>query len=203
MFRKLALWRSTRGRYSAASPCGPKHTEVGLALVQPGGMVTSTGAPVGHGEPCKMGKCAFLAVKGWVLKGPWAGGGRPWAGRAGQPWSAGRPWADRTAGQTARSPPGPRGEPRKAAKVRPEKRGGVPGVRPPCSRGCLCRLRRGCLRVGTRVRMESRVVGSAGFLPGTPAGAQGSPGARGEPGNMALLPSTLRTFFCIRTQKDM
>ena len=65
--------RSTRGRYSVASPCGLKDREAGLALVQPGGVVTSTGAPVRHGEPCKMGKCALLAVKGWVLKGSWAG----------------------------------------------------------------------------------------------------------------------------------
>ena len=48
--------------------------------------------------------------------------------------------------------------------------------------------------MGARVRMESRVVGSAGFWPGTPAGARGSPGPRGEPGNTALLPSALRTF---------
>ena len=156
---------------------------------------------MGTGSPAKWANVRFgstrVGIKGAV--GGWAEavGGSGWTALVGRT-ALGRP----NGRADSQVPPGPRGEPRKTAKVRPEKRGGVPGVRPPCSRGCLCRLRRGCLRVGTRVRMESRVVGSAGFLPGTPAGAQGSPGARGEPGNMALLPSALRTFFCIRTQKD-
>ena len=50
----------------------------------------------------------------------------------------------------------------------------------------------GCLSVGTRVRMESRVVGVAGFGPATPVGAQGSLGRRGEPGKTGFLLSTLR-----------
>ena len=54
--------------------------------------------------------------------------------------------------------------------------------------------------MGTRVRMESRVVGTAGFWPGTPVGAQGSPGPRGEPGNTALFLSALRNV-CVHTQE--
>ena len=48
--------------------------------------------------------------------------------------------------------------------------------------GLMGKILEGCLSVGTRVRMESRVVGVAGFGPGTPVGAQGSLGPRGEPG---------------------
>ena len=53
----------------------------------------------------------------------------------------------------------------------------------------------GCLSVGPRVRMESRVVAVAGFGPGIPVGAQGSLGARGEPGKRAFSLSTLRRFY--------
>ena len=56
----------------------------------------------------------------------------------------------------------------------------------------------GCLRVGARVQTESRVVGFAGFWPGTPGGGPGSPGPPGKPGNVALclfLLSTLRRFY--------
>ena len=49
--------------------------------------------------------------------------------------------------------------------------------------------------MGTRVRMESQVVGVAGFGPGTPVGARGSLGPRGEPGKTTLSLSTLRRFY--------
>ena len=39
--------------------------------------------------------------------------------------------------------------------------------------------------MGTRVRLESRVVSLTGLWAGTPAGRQGSPGPRGEPGKTA------------------
>ena len=61
----------------------------------------------------------------------------------------------------------------------PEQKAGTPGG--------------GCLRVGTRVRMENRVVGLTGFWPGTPMGAPGSLGPRGGPGKAA---------FCCRHFED-
>ena len=153
-----------------------------------------TGAPVLPGEACEMGKCEFFKVKkvkAWVLKGSRAGGREraPGSGRTDPEGgtSSGRP--DRPPdSQVPRRPPG---EPGNVAKARRKNLAGVPGVRPPCRSGWLCRFRGGCLRVGTRVRMESRVVGAAGFRVGATAGAQGSPGPRGEPGKEGPFLSAL------------
>ena len=55
----------------------------------------------------------------------------------------------------------------------------------------------GCLRVGTRARMEGRVVGVAGFWPGTPVEAPGSPGPRGEPAKTAFWRPHLEDFTLV------
>ena len=55
----------------------------------------------------------------------------------------------------------------------------------------------GCLSVGARVRMESRVLGAAGFWPGTPVGAQGSPGPPGEPGKRDVFAVHFEDFWAV------
>ena len=60
----------------------------------------------------------------------------------------------------------------------------------------------GCLSVGTRVRRESRVVGLAGFGPGTPVGPQGSLGPHGEPGKTAFFPPVHLEDFTLVPRKS-
>ena len=93
-------------------------------------------------------------------------------------------------------PRGPRREPGERGKsVRPDNGVGVPGVRPLCARSRKRGLRGGCLRVGTRVRMENRVVGSAGFRPGTKVGGHRLPGPPWRARQSGFLLSTLGRFF--------
>ena len=61
----------------------------------------------------------------------------------------------------------------------------------------------GCLRVGARVQTESRVVGFAGFWPGTPGGGPGSPGPPGKPGKMALCCPHLEDFTLVPRERNL
>ena len=150
---------------------------------RPGREVSSQGAPVWHGEPCKTGKRATLAVKlrsGWDLRGRGRVVRSGYPGRARAVLIGGTPWPRRTTWATATSP-GVRAE---SSGKRPNCAAGKTELSQGRGRSALgangADSGGGCLRVGTRVRMESRVVGVAGFWPGTPEGASGPPGPRGD-----------------------
>ena len=161
---------------------GLKNTEPGSAVVRLGRALSTLGA---HGEPCKRGLlqprgpgCKKVRLKG-------AAGRRSRAAARVGPGGPDR----RDVPATPDSPvdrQGPWGsceKAQKAAKLCRLKTHSSPRGAGGQADGALGKESRGgCLSVGARVRMESRVRGAAGFWPGTPVGAQGSPGPPGEPG---------------------
>ena len=97
-----------------------------------------------------------------------------------------------------RAPWSPRRKPRKTEKMCGLKSGSSPRGGGGHARGALGKdSGGGCLSVGPRVRMESRVPGAAGFWPGTPVGAQGSPGPRGEPGKSDVFAVHFEDFTAV------
>ena len=129
MFKKWALWRSTRGRYSAASPCGPKPHGSRLSLGSawwPGGLY---GCPRWERGALQNGQmCVFVSqrvgikgtVGGWMRAGTRVGldspGRQDGLGPTGRPGrQPGPPGATRRARERDKSEAGkarrcPRGE---------------------------------------------------------------------------------------------